>query len=399
MKDLYLVVLCIFSLQIQAQTTIEIPVKIHLVSDANGTERLSELKALEYLCELNETYIDSEFHFYLKDGFSYVDNASIFNDILSMDARNDIEEIRDNGAINIFYASKLKSNNVSFLNAFYDYQDDWIYIQFDSKQIYKQVLGHMIAHYFGVSHCNGNSYFVNQNLDNLQDLEYQDGSNCDVAGDKICDTPPDYGVFIDSVENCIYTATVLDFKGQQIQPLVKNLMSSFYPNTRNGCDYFVFTDGQYDKMYENYNNPKRDFLKGDAPSYAMLSEQVKLVSPINLIEVDPTNGIELDWEDIDGAEKYIVEIAIDYNLTRKYQSFVSVESKIVIQDLDYGKKYIWRVTPYSDGNPCGVSWVSEKEGFKTVMSTTVDDFSKISRDFLIENPISNSINIEIIFSF
>jgi len=88
--------------------------------------------------------------------------------------------------------------------------------------------------------------------------ENVDGSNCDTAGDQICDTPADpvrYTGQLDTmVVNCEFIHNKLDTNGDFYEPLVANIMS-LYIDCKCG-----FTREQYVRMVEIYqNSPYKQF--------------------------------------------------------------------------------------------------------------------------------------------
>lgn len=95
---------------------------------------------------------------------------------------------------------------------------------------------HEMGHYFGLSHTFAGS-----------GVELVDGSNCETAGDGVCDTPADPYVtndpISDYVEDCIFINQKQDANGQFYSPDVGNTMS-YYPSA---CEC-GFTHGQYLKM-------------------------------------------------------------------------------------------------------------------------------------------------------
>ena len=102
-----------------------------------------------------------------------------------------------------------------------------------------------MGHYFGLPHTFSTS----------DGNELVDGSNCSTAGDGICDTPADPFVDGDDVSSYINGDDVFyymgkDINGEYYSPLIGNYMS-YYSGYR--CE---FTDGQYKKMVESYNNNK-----------------------------------------------------------------------------------------------------------------------------------------------
>lgn len=101
-------------------------------------------------------------------------------------------------------------------------------------------LVHEMGHYFGLPHTfEGNGD------------ELVNGSNCETAGDGLCDTPADpydpndeEAVYLDG---CEFIYLGLDDNGEFYQPDVGNIMSYY------GCDC-GFTRDQYLKMAETYNS-------------------------------------------------------------------------------------------------------------------------------------------------
>jgi len=112
-------------------------------------------------------------------------------------------------------------------------------------------LAHHLGHLFGLrdTYHSGN--------------ELVSGSNCDVAGDEICDTAAD--PFLNAITfriedeeiafakamplvtgNCEYIGNFLDSQNQEYKPDLTNIMSPYPCKCR-------FTDNQLRKMVENYN--------------------------------------------------------------------------------------------------------------------------------------------------
>lgn len=101
-------------------------------------------------------------------------------------------------------------------------------------------LTHEMGHVWGLAHT-----FAGNGAENV------DGSNCDSAGDGICDTPADPFDPEDEdtvwANGCEFTYLGLDANGQYYQPDMGNIMSYY------GCDC-GFTRGQYLVMAALINN-------------------------------------------------------------------------------------------------------------------------------------------------
>ncbi|MEZ4940252.1 MAG: M43 family zinc metalloprotease [Saprospiraceae bacterium] len=103
-------------------------------------------------------------------------------------------------------------------------------------------IAHEMGHFFGLAHTfEGNG------------TELVDGSNCDTAGDGICDTPADPYVPGDPKEDyvnsdCIFISPKTDANGEYYNPDLGNIMSYY------DCGSCGFTWGQLNKMANTYLN-------------------------------------------------------------------------------------------------------------------------------------------------
>ncbi|MCC6599343.1 MAG: hypothetical protein IT223_01560 [Crocinitomicaceae bacterium] len=103
-----------------------------------------------------------------------------------------------------------------------------------------RTFSHEMGHYFGLLHT----------FESNNGTELVDGSNCDVAGDLICDTAadPDPNGNANPNNDCNYTgAIVTDSNGDYYVPPTFNIMS-YYPNI---CTC-RFTPMQYNRMTSQY---------------------------------------------------------------------------------------------------------------------------------------------------
>jgi hypothetical protein len=102
---------------------------------------------------------------------------------------------------------------------------------FDSK-----VFIHEMGHYLGLYHTHGKT---NSGITD----ELVNGSNCQTAGDDVCDTPADPNLLNSSSMSCTYTGTALDANQQPYAPDVHNHMSYAFRSCRN-----QFSVGQLNRM-------------------------------------------------------------------------------------------------------------------------------------------------------
>lgn len=109
-----------------------------------------------------------------------------------------------------------------------------------------KTISHEMGHYFGLLHTFEGSDGANPEL--------VDGSNCETAGDLICDTPADPYVAGDSADDyvnldmdCRFIRQIKDGNDEWFVPDVGNIMS--YYQSACACG---FTHGQYLRMANTY---------------------------------------------------------------------------------------------------------------------------------------------------
>ena len=106
-----------------------------------------------------------------------------------------------------------------------------------------KTIPHEVGHYFGLLHTFEGS-----------GIELVNGSNCQTAGDNICDTPADpfvngdpVNAYVDVGLGCRFISPKVDANGEFYRPDVGNIMS-YYPG-QCSCG---FTHQQYLKMAQTY---------------------------------------------------------------------------------------------------------------------------------------------------
>jgi hypothetical protein len=219
-------------------------------------------------------------------------------------------------------------------------------------------LSHELGHFFSLMHTfngwDGEAWSAaqhgnpvsSQNSPNGVLNELADGSNCDDAGDFLCDTPADYNLGFGWNGCTPYTGGCMDFNGNLLNPDEPNFMGYFI-----GCTNYHFSNDQIDIMLEDYNSPFRTYLKTNyIPSEGEITDLANQIYPSNNEDIPFTN-VELEWDPVPNADRYLVTVK---RLLSEW-NYVSTTNKLWLTDLDENKSYSWSVLPFNETGGCGAA--------------------------------------------
>ena len=363
-----------------------IPVKFHLVGRTDSSLVINEKATLDILCGLNTKFGDQDIQYYLDYPYNYIFNDTLFyfepypiRDTL-------IHQNKVNDAINIFITRNVEDPlNVGF------YQgppgiNDYIVLRQSANSEYTP--SHMLGHFFSLAHPffgwsdPWDELIHGIQVDSLTSIgavvEKMDMSNCEIAADQICDTPPDY-LFAFSIEQdeCEpWDGGTLDPCGILVDPMENNIMSYFV-----NCDDYLFTEEQKQVIRMDYDSPEREYIQTDyVPNQAENLAPVDLLYPID-DEITPGfSTINFEWDAVAGADYYLLEIDLLPTFSFEPRTFITQNTgKIVSGIFEPDKKYYWRVLAFAEYNLCSLNY-SDTESFKS-------------------NIINNSNDIDLSFSF
>ncbi|UZR99434.1 cadherin domain-containing protein [Chondrinema litorale] len=224
-----------------------IALKIFLIRTSSGTS-VTQLQDIEHDVKATNWYFSRvNIQFYI-DNVTYIDDDQFYDFSAEQEylLRN---AYADNNTINVFFPNEIYKNGVEVGGyAYLPPGPKVVFVSSDNTLYSDNTLAHEIGHFFDLYHTHGAT-------DNGTTSELVDGSNCDVAGDMVCDTPadPNLDQLVDG--NCEYAGNLIDANGQSYQPDVKNIMS--YSN--GGCMKY-FSEGQFARMLQGFYD-KRSTIK------------------------------------------------------------------------------------------------------------------------------------------
>jgi len=377
-----------------------IPITFHLVANAAGTGRVEEENVLKQVLNFNNAYADQDIIFYI-DHFNYFDNDAVYNMPSSQLARTQMTLRRDNNAINIFICKTADDGSGPGVTlAYYDPQGDWIVTAKGEVNGAAKTLSHEVGHFFSLQHTHAGwdcfpftltDYTNPVNVDATLPceggggsilIELHDRSNCATAGDKICDTPEDYNLGLFYQPGCTQNNVIKDKNGEVIKPMTTNYMSYY-----SDCDTNEFTTTQKSLINTDYLTGRRLYIRtGVIPNTTEVTGPVNYISPINGQGSNGLSDILLDWEDVPGANKYLIIYDRFANFTFNPTKVFTLNSQYVIPGpLNNGITYYWKVWPYNESRTGAM--YSATQNFVAGEGTGINEIRDISEYALSPNPV------------
>lgn len=393
------------------RSTQYVPVKFHLIARNDGSGRVEERLVLDDLCLLNEIFSEMDVQFYSKDGFNYIDNSAAFSDPVS--TLNSILAFnKDANAMNVFIVGNADTgtNGEGVTLGFYSPSFDLVVINKSELGRSSKALAHEAGHFFTLLHTHhgwddapwdltiGNpSPSIAPGLPGNVRTEKVDGSNCDEAGDRVCDTPPDYNGL--SWQNCEYNSGARDPDSVLIDPDERNIMS-YFQNDVGGCRPMVFSDQQKSLMRTDLASPRRAFLRNEAAGFIPIDIDgpPELVAPLDGGEAPGGTGrVRLDWDRADGATDYLVEIDRISSFSLQPIRLMVKGTEVEVENLDIGRRYFWRVRPWNEYRTC-TDLTSEVQSFTVTDATTaVNDLAFLEEWTIAPNPVRRNSELYVRF--
>ncbi len=376
--------------------TIYVPIKFHLVATTAGTGRVPESRVLDQLCALNEDYAPIGVQFYLKNGtFNYINNTAVYSNHTA--TTNTIMSFaRDNSALNIFIVDDASpaGGGLGTTLGYYSPVKDWLVMRRDEVSASSATLPHEVGHFFSLDHpFNGwDSEPYDPAIHGIPapatspggvPTEKADGSNCATAGDYICDTPADYNLGF-GWNNCNYTGGAMDPMGLLVDPEERLFMGYFLDCPRE--DYF-FSPMQQELVLEDLDSPERNYVTPNYIPYQVeLDGLPELTYPIGGEVTAGYNSVNLQWNSVAGATRYLVEIDQLPTFSSTTARYVVAGTNKILTNLVANKTYFWKVRPYGEYHTC--STFTPAANFKTGTVTNIGEISRVANWSVEPNPMS-----------
>ena len=346
-----------------------VPIKFHILGDDNGNGYIRESNVLDALCNLNQQYDGTDIQFYMKDDFNYLDNNVAYMDPRSFNAQLTFPSEKDPAAANLFIPLNAEFNNSGggTTLGYYWPPEDYMVVRKANMNgnPNENTVPHEFGHFFGLMHtffgwertCSDELGYceaehglsVNMVSPNGVDVEYQDGRNGDSAADMMPDTPPDY-LFGLRASGCTYNGNAQDPSDTPVDPMENNFMSYF-----DNCSQYVFTPNQITSMQQNLSSSGRAHLNTNfTPISTEITEQPNLDPPSSQnTQPGGTTSVDFSWSAVDGANKYMIQIARNPGFTIQLQQRITTATSETFDGFTVGSgTFYWRVKGYNEYYTC-----------------------------------------------
>ncbi len=380
---------------------INVPITFHLIAKTNGSNRINERFILEELCEINEFYLPVGIQFFIKNSeFNYVNNDVIYD--RHWEATEGLMEIiRDGSSLNVFVLNTVDPED-SGIKGYFTPFFDWVVVNKTSIAQDNNVLAHELGHFFSLNHpytgWDSGDGGYNPATDGIpapakdrlgRETELMDKSNCEISGDRICDTPPDY--FDGRTNSCAYIGNARDPNNTPIDTDKSNLMSNFF-----SCAEYHFSEKQIEIIRANFDSDisfgletrSRNFLRANSNSIvpAVIEEQPQLVIPANNTIVSNESSIRLEWTNPPNATHFILDIGLVPTFSVRPQRYIVKGNTFDLDGnlVDLGRKYFWRVTPFNAYSTCASA--TSTKSFTIGQTTSVSDIPELESIEVLPNP-------------
>ncbi len=350
--------------QPEEDTILYIPLTIHLLGNDDGTSHYPIDRLLTSLCQLNADFAQANIQFFLESPIDYIDNTaynhhSTVVEGAQMMFENDVEntlncyfvdDAADACGYNLPYASIALNESCT------GQSHTWAH-----EVGHDFTLPHPFLGWEGTEYMAGDTAPVKLTYDYtyFQDTlildtliidtaftELVDGSNCEIAADGFCDTPPDY---LSDRWPCTADNTngftEVDPTGATFQTSGELFMSYSYDDCQS-----KFSPQQIAAMRSYILDEKPNYLYNQTPYPQLSDQQTPLLSPAYEAITDKTHT-QLVWASAGTPATYHLVVSKSFTMAYPFVDTLITDTTFLLTDLEK-HNYYWQVQPFNKYSFC-----------------------------------------------
>ncbi len=380
----------------RSNETIYVAMKIHIVGNDEGQGHTSLDRVFKAFCALNEQFLDANIQFFIAGDFHYINNSAYYQHNFN-NGYNMMDEHNFNNLFNCYIVNDPAGN------CGYSVYNRGIVLSKSCIGSGSATWAHEVGHFLSLPHTFSgwegmDDFDYSQQAPNFvgnRPVERFNGSNCENAGDRFCDTPADY---LNYRWNCngdgFSTITQTDPNGEAFRSDGSLIMSYSVDN----CAEMRFSDEQIAAMQANLLEDRPNLISTATPLDPIPEDaEVQYTYPaLGQVLTDTISSITLEWEPIPNAQFYIVEMNPFSFFTFAVHSAVVEGNSVTFTGLESDQEYFWRIRPYSPYSTC--MRFSEPASFTTgVTITSTQEVANFDDFRVFPNPTGNQQQVTLAF--
>ncbi|MEN0004845.1 MAG: T9SS type A sorting domain-containing protein [Bacteroidota bacterium] len=377
-----------------------VPLTVHITGTDEGVGYFPVKSVLDALCRLNLDFLETNIQFYVKGEFRYINNTAWHT--------------HDNGEFGLGIQMMLANNVPNTLNSYltasaagacgyYAPSGNGIVMQKACLSATGHTWAHEVGHFLSLPHpFRGWEIEEAENYDystpaplfwGSRQVEKVDGSNCTVAGDRFCDTPPDY---LNYRWGCTSSGLSTQLQYDPDTVAFQSDASLIMSYSFDACSS-RFSPEQIAAMRANILDARPGLLSDPPEVIDDITEvEGNILTPAEESTTPFSDIVNLSWETIPNATHYIVQVSALPIFSGPKEEYVIQDTAFTLTDLDPDRRYWWRIRPYNHFGSFCTEFI-DTSSFTTGLLTNVNQLEEALQLVVYPNPVASSNFIQVAY--
>ncbi len=343
---------------------IYVALQIHVVGTDEGTGYMSVDNVMKAYCTLIEDFAPTNIQFYLANPINYIASSEWYEHTTFQQGRQMMNQNNFSDVINCYIVDNA-ADACGYYSPTYNenFPTDALALSKNCLGVNDHTWAHEVGHYLSLPHpfygweSEAHDYDEpapesTYNVFEQQDwpVERADNSNCDLAGDRFCDTAPDY---LNYRWNCngggFSNVIQYDPDGEPFQS-----DGTLYMSYSNSSCKNRFSDEQIGAMRANILDLRQNIIapapEGDVAIPDV--DELTVLSPAPGTILPGASEVTISWEPIPNATHYVVQVNPFNIFGVVFNQYIVEGNSLVFTELQDDETFYFRVRPFNMYNSC-----------------------------------------------